>query len=89
MGASRSLDSCERDWEKEPGSDLGFGLRYGVRTGWLGLRTLDNQYSAIRLGGSGVLVWVFVFVFLFLASATHAVPHSSHASIVLRGEESN
>lgn len=84
-----SLNWCERGWEKEPGSDLGFGLRYGVRTGWQGLRTLDNQYSAIRLGGGVVLVWVFGLGFLFLASATHAFPHSSHASIVLRGKESN
>lgn len=84
-----SSDSCERGWEKEPGSDLGLGLRYGVRTGWQRLRTIDNQYSAIRLGVGIVLVWVFVFVFLFLVSATHPVPHSSHASIVLRGEEGN
>lgn len=54
-----------------------------------GAETLDNRYSAKRLDVGVVLVWVFVFVFLFLASATHPVPHSSHASIVLRGEEGN
>lgn len=80
------MTARERGWEEEPGSDRGLGLRCGVRTG---LQGLDDQDSARRLDVGVVLVWVFVFAFLFLASATHPVPHSSHASIVLRGEEGN